>query len=181
MIEVICNTKEYFNQYYDVTDLPQTVKNEKNRTCNVTCVAMITGDHPDSVLTDMFVKHGINDKFQWEKNLVDYLRDRGFACKEMTLHAYPKARNVTDRELEKMMGEIVKGKVILYHKKGHYQLMVGYRIVDGGIPEFIFNDPAGDRNKFKYLRKRLSGFRVAYSKKKVQKEKIYGSCWSVEI
>lgn len=181
MIEVINDTKMYYNQYFDVTDIIKTPKNEKGRTCNITCVAMITGSHPDKVLQDMFKKYGMNDHFQWESHLVDYLNEHGHKCKEVTTHAYPNARKITNDELEKIMGELIKGRVILYHKKGHYQLMVGYRIDTYHGPEYIFNDPAGDRTKFVRNRKKESGHLVTYTQKKVKREKIYGSCWSVEI
>lgn len=180
MIQVINDTKMYWNQYYDVTDIIKTPKNEKGRTCNITCVAMIVGYHPDRVLQDMFARHGMNDQFQWESNLTHYLEEHGHKCTEITKHAYPKARKITNDEIEKILGELQKGKVILYHKKGHYQLMVGYRMV-GQVPEFIFNDPAGDRTKFVRNRAKESGHLVTYSNKKVKREKIYGSCWSVEI
>jgi len=179
MIKVLNNTRSYFNQYYDVTDLPKTVKNEKNRTCNVTCLAMITGQHPDDVLQHMFQKYGVNDQFQWESHLVDYLNERYYECKKLTKHAYPKARKITNDELEMIMGELIKGKVILYHKKGHYQLMIGYHIREGKV-EFIFNDPAGDRTKMRWNRTKESGFQVVYTHAKVKREKIYGSCWSVD-
>lgn len=180
MIEVINDTKRYWNQYKDVTDIFSTKKDERTRTCNITCVSMITGDHPDAILHEFWEKYGQNDKFQWESLLIKYLEDNGYPCKKMTEHAYPKARQIRDHELIDMMGELVKGKVIFYHKKGHYQLMVGYRIIDQ-VPEYIFNDPAGDRTKMRWQRKKGSGHLVTYSHQKVKREKIYGSCYSVTI
>jgi len=170
-------TKAYWNQYFDITDLPETRKNEKFRTCNVCCVAMITGGHPDDVLGYMLLKYGINNKFQWEENLIKYLREKGYKCKKVTFLAWPRARKIWDSELKKMRAEIDKGNIIFYHKKGHYQLMIGYDNDD----IFIFNDPAGDRNKSRKLRKRLSGYNVRYFYNKIKAEKIYGRCWSVEI
>lgn len=180
MIEKINDTLVYWSQYHDVTDLPETLKDERTRTCNITCVAMILGVHPDDVLTNMIRRYGLNDKFQWESNLINYLKEYGCVCKEITKHAYPKPRRVTEVELTNMMLEIDKGKIIFYHKAGHYQIMVGYRIKKS-IPEFIFNDPAGNRNLLLYKRRKSSGHLITYSRKKVMREKIYGSCWSVEI
>lgn len=180
MIEKINDTEKYWNQYFDVTDIFSTKKDERTRTCNITCVAMITGEHPDIILQKFWEKYGQNDKFQWESLLIKYLENRGHKCREITKHAYPKARKITDHELTDLIGELINGRVILYHKKGHYQLMVGYRMIDQ-VPEFIFNDPAGDRKKMKWQRKKESGHLVPYSYGKVKREKIYGSCWSVEI
>lgn len=182
MIEIINDTKLYWNQYFDVTDLPGTIKDERKRTCNITSVAMILGKHPDRVLNGMFDKYGVNDKFMWERHLINYLIDNGFECTEITKHAYPEARKITDDELINMMNNIKDGRIIFYHKKGHYQLMVGYRIrEDAKLPEYIFNDPAGDRNKMLWRRKQNSGHLVTYSHKKIKREKIYGSCYSVRI
>lgn len=179
MKDLINDTRKYWNQYYDVTDLPETVKNEKTRTCNVTCLAMITGKHPDEILQDMFDKYGKNDQFQWEEHLVDYLEERGFKCEAVTKLAYPAPRHVTVIELEKMKLEVIGGKVILYHKKGHYQIMVGYDFKDGEY--FIFNDPAGDRNFPSRYRKRESGHNVKYGADMIKNEIIYGRCWAVTI
>lgn len=178
MIEVLNDTKKYWNQYHDVTDLPETIKDERRRTCGITCLSMITGEHPDQVLQNMFKKYGKNDKFQWEEHLIKYLRDREFKCVEMTKIAWPKPRRIKEKELEKMRDEIDKGKIILYHKKGHYQLMVGY--VNNGSC-YIFNDPAGDRTLPVSKRKRKSGYNIMYTDNMVLSEIIYGRCWSVEI
>jgi hypothetical protein len=180
LVSVINDTKKYWNQYYDVTDLPETVKNEKTRTCNITCVAMITGEHPDEVLQKMFYKHGKNDRFQWEKNLVKYLESFGHKCKKVAGLAWPKARYIKDKELENIRNEIDKGKVILYHKKGHYHLIIGYK-TEGRYTWYIGNDPAGDRRYSISERKRLSGHRVDYQEGFIKSEKIYGRCWSVTI
>jgi len=177
MIRKVNYTKKYWNQYFDVTDDPKTKKNEKYRTCGVTCVSMITGEHPDEVLQNIFIQHGKNDKFQWEENLIAYLVKKGYHCKEITKLAYPKPRKVTRKELQSMRDEIDKGNIIFYHKSGHYQLMVGYE----GDDTFIFNDPAGNRIMRVKYRNRKSGYKVQYSEARVLSEKIYGRCWSIEI
>jgi hypothetical protein len=173
----INHTKKYWNQYHDVTDIPKTKKNEKDRTCGITSAAMITGEHPDVVLKYMLDKHGKNDKFQWEENLIAYLVEKGFPCNEITKIAYPKPRRVTKTELQRMRDEIDKGNIIFYHKSGHYQLMIGYE----GEDTFIFNDPAGNRIVGKRFRSRKSGFKIMYSQARVLSEKIFGRCWSVKI
>lgn len=180
MIKVLNNTKKYWCQYTDVTDIKSTPRDERERTCGVTSISMVTGEHPDGVLQTVRLNYGKGDRFQWESHLIDYLDRRHFNCLELTDHAYPKPRKITNDELEVMMGELIKGRIIFYHKKGHYQLMIGYQIRKGKV-EFIFNDPAGDRKLLRYLRKKNSGHRVIYSYAKVKREKIYGSCWSVVI
>lgn len=179
-MKIINHTVSYYNQYYDVSDLPETIKDERTRTCNITCIAMITGEKPDDVLANMFNIHGRNDKFQWEENLILYLKEYGFSCEPVTKLAYPSARSVTDDELKKMRDEIIDGRIIFYHKLGHYQIMVGFENIDNNIT-YIFNDPAGDRRLAKDSRDKMSGFEVGYSSRMVKIEKIYGRCWSVVI
>jgi hypothetical protein len=178
MIEIINDTKKYFNQYFDVKDLPETKKNEKHRTCNVTCVAMITGIHPDIILKDMMKIYGRNDKYMWEEHLLKYLKSKGFKSKPITKLAWPRARHITDKELEKMRDEIKKGRIIFYHKKGHYQLMVGY---GNEGTYYIFNDPAGDRTIPIKKRRKKSGHNVKYTDVMISREMIYGRCWSIKI
>lgn len=179
MKDLFNDTRKYWNQYYDVNDRPETVKNEKVRTCNVSSAGMITGEHPNTVLDNLIDKYGDNDQFMWEEHLVDYLQERGFVCEAVTELAYPKPRHVTEAELNIMKLEILGGKVILYHKKGHYQIMIGYDFADGNY--FIFNDPAGDRNFPTKYRKRESGHRVKYPIEKIKDEIIYGKCYAVTI
>lgn len=173
----INQTEKYWNQYYDVTDISITPWNDKLVTCNACCGGMISGKHPDIVLKELLALYGINKKFQWEEHLLKYLKSSEFKCKKITFPvAWPVARKIFDRELKKMRDEIDKGNIIFYHKKGHYQIMVGYQ-----DDNFIFNDPAGDRKISKKLRERKSGKNVVYPYSMVKSEKIYGRCWSIEI
>ena len=172
----INDTKKYFNQYHDVIDLPETPKYEPGRTCNITCIAMIRGKDPNKILQKFFKMYGVNNKFQWEGNLIKYLKDVGHECRAVTGLAWPIPRKVRKKELERMKKEIDEGKIIFYHKRGHYQLMVGYY-----SKGFIFNDPAGDRRLLLKDRSRESGHLVTYSYKKVRSERIFGRCWAVTI
>lgn len=183
MKSVINDTVKYWNQYHDVKDLPETAKDERSRTCNITCVAMITGEHPDKVLKKFFDKYGINDKFMWQELLVDYLIEAGFKCDDYIIkpQAYPDARHIKISELKAMRAEIDDGKIIFYHKCGHYQLMVGYSIDNEGNIDYIFNDPAGNRTKSLKYRSRKSGYLVGYPERMVLAEPIYGKCYSVTI
>lgn len=171
---------KYYNQYYDVTDIPETKKDERLRTCNVTCVAMIVGKHPDIVLKEIWDEYGINDKFQWEGTLISYLEKRGFNCFPITELAWPKSRHVTKSELQMMCRNLENGHIILYHKEGHYQLLVDYELDDHSEVQYIFNDPAGNRLLPISSRKRESGHEVRYSEAFVLSEKIYGRCWAVK-
>lgn len=180
MTKVLHDTRLYWNQYHDVTDIRKTPRDERERTCGVTSVSMITGEHPDTVLNEMIHTYGWNDKFQWEELLIGYLRNSGFKCVRVAGPAYPKPRKVTDLELDNMVLEMMGGKVIFYHKKGHYQVMVGCLTDGDKHHKFIFNDPAGDRTKLRINRAKESGHNVEYPLSKVKREKIYGSCWSVD-
>jgi hypothetical protein len=160
------------------------VKNEKRRTCNITCVAMFTGEHPDEVLQKMFKRHGKNSKFQLQGNLIEYLEDHGFECRGVTRSVgkwndFPRGDTPTKKELMVMRHCIMSKTPILYHMFGHYQILIGYIIDKEDKYHYIFNDPAGDRNKPVKERKRKSGYHVVYSEEKVLKDKIYGKCFAV--
>jgi len=172
----INDTPRYVNQYYDVTDLPETAKDERKRTCNVSCVAMITDQDVNEVLQDFFERYGKGDEFQYEENLVKYLEENGYDCNRITKPAWPRARVPMKSELEEMKLYLDKGAVILYHKDGHYQIMIGYE--SGG---YIFNDPAGDRKQAQKDRSRESGHCVLYPASMIESERIYGSCYGVII
>jgi len=178
------DTVKYYNQYHDIIDIPETPKSEPKRTCNVTCVAMITGEDPNDVLDYFLNKYGLQtDKFQWQELLIYYLERAGHNNKAvLNKAAYPQARHIGDDELKQMMVEIRQGRVIFYHKKGHYQIMTGFEIDEmGNMINFIFNDPAGDRKIRHANRTRESGHSVSYSYEMVKAEKIYGMCYSIEI
>lgn len=168
------DTKQYVNQYYDVYDLPETKSYEPGRTCNVSCVAMITGEDVNDVLKWFIGKYGWNDKFQWEENLIAYLVDKGYTCEPLTEAAYPKPRVPSSRDMNAMKAALDEGKIVLYHKTGHYQLLVGYD--DSG---YMFNDPAGDRQLKQSDRARESGHMVHYPTSMVMSETIYGRCWAI--
>ena len=173
----INDTPSYFNQYFDVSDLPETLSNEKYNTCNVSCLGMITQLHPDVILNYMFNKYGVNDKYQWEENIIQYLTDNGYTTKPVTALAWPYERKITDEELEVIRAEIDKGNVILYHKSGHYQLLIGYMDKNN----YVFNDPAGNRRLPLTERESESGHKVVYSVSMLKSEPLYGRCWSVNL
>lgn len=178
MIDGIVNdTKKYWDQYRDVTDIPETPQNDKLRTCGVSCAGMFTAVHPDVILQEMFEKYGINDKFKWEKHLIEYLKTNGHTCNPIMKNIHPK-RYITEKELAKMRAEIDKGNVIFYHKAGHYQIMVGY-LNNGAC--YVFNDPAGDRTIGRSKRRKKSGHNVIYPREFIVLEKIKGRCWSVTV
>lgn len=182
MFKINNDTRVYWNQYFDVMDLPETSKDERKRTCNVSCVAMITGESPNSVLKNMIKIYGEdNDKYQWEELLIEYLQDAGFDCKPLTKTAWPRPREILDEELKAMMLEIRNGGVIFYHKYGHYQIMTGFRQIGPLNLGFYFNDPAGDRKKPYYKRDRVSGHNVLYPYEMVKHEPIFGKCWGVRL
>lgn len=179
---MINDTKKYWNQYYDVKDVLETPQYEPFRTCNITCVAMITGEDPNDVLKKMWDKYGVNDQFQWEEHLISYLEEKGLDCKEITSPvAWPEARVIREDELVDIVLAIEEGKIIFYHKEGHYQLLIGYEIDNNGQMWYFFNDPAGDRTRSIKNRGRLSGHKVKYSKEFIMSEKIYGRCWAISI
>mgnify|MGYP001546421035 CR=1 FL=1 len=185
-MKVVNDTPTYINQYFDVTDLPETVWDEKPNTCNVSCVGMICFLSPDIVLHDMYRKYRYNTQFQntqfqWEEHLISYLQECGHICEPVTKSAWPNARFIKNSELKKMRKEIDKGKVIFYHKHGHYQLMVGYIKHNNGRYTYIFNDPAGDRRVQYNYRSRESGHLVGYDSYMVKNEPIYCRCWSVTL
>lgn len=184
------DTKCYYNQYFDIIDVPETPEKEPLRTCNITCIAMITGENPNIVLDYFFKKYGFeigvkSPHFQWQELLTDYLEMKGFKNRKIIEDkeiAYPKARYIFDKELQRCMNEIKNGKVILYHKDGHYQIMTGFEIDNTGQTiDFIFNDPAGNRIVPKVERERESGHSVHYPYSMIKSEKIYGNLYAVEI
>lgn len=178
------NTEAYYNQYFDVKDLPETSDYEPGTTCNITCIAMITGEDPNDVLNWFIIKYqGDQQKHKWQELLIDYLEISGFQCEPiLDKAAYPKARSITDNELKKCMNEISQGNIIFFHKDGHYELMTGFEIDNqGNMINFIFNDPAGNRKIRVADRSRDSGHGVYYSKEMIQREKIYGMCYSINI
>jgi len=179
-MEKINDTPIYFNQYFDVTDLPDTLSNEKYNTCNVSCLGMITNLHPDVILNYMFNKYGKNNKYQWEENIVQYLTDNGYIVNPVTAMAWPYERKITDEELTVIRNEIDKGNVILYHKSGHYQLLIGYVKNDNKI-DYVFNDPAGDRKLPREQRESESGHKVVYSYGRIKSEPLYGRSWAVNL
>lgn len=171
----INDTIHYVNQYHDVRDLPETPQVEGTRTCNVSCVAMITGEDVNSVLEKIGLA---GDRFQWEETLVAYLRKAGRVCAAVGKPAYPNKRQPDDADLKAYRDAIDTGAVVLYHKYGHYQLLVGYEYT-GSAYTYIFNDPAGDRRQPQYKRIRDSGHLVPYSEDMVKAEHLYGQCWAV--
>lgn len=179
MKRVFNDTRCYHNQYFTVTDLKETKMNEKLNTCNVCSVGMIVEQHPDVILHYMYKTYGMNQKFMWESNLIKYLEDCGHECKQIGVGW--KKRKVKDSELEIMRNAISDGKIVFYHKHGHYYLMVGFEDLGNGKYNYIFNDSAGDRKIARRKRNEESGHLVVYPEKMVKKEKIYGSCWIVTI
>jgi len=182
MIKKINQTKKYYNQYFDIDDIPKTAQNEKEITCNITSVSMITGENPNMVLCKFLKRYGQNKKFQWEENLISYLKENGFACYPVTELAWPKSKVITENDLEKMRSAIDKGKIIYYHEAGHYSLMIGYEKDENGEILYIFNDPAGDR-KIRYSGKRTleSGLNVRYKKSFLEFRPLFGRCWAVTV
>ena len=177
---MINDTQKYWNQYHDIIDIPETWQDDRTRTCNICCIAMITGKNPNDILREMLDKYGINDQFQWEENLIGYLESSGYECFPITELAYPKPRYITIADFDKMCAIIDSGQIILYHKYGHYQLFIGYE--DNEFSRcYIFNDPAGDRTLPLAMRTKNSGHCVRYSETFVLEEKIFGRCWVVKI
>ena len=181
MVEIQNDTPRYINQYYKIKDNLKMPGNEAVRTCNISCVSMITDEEPNGVLQWFFDKYGYCKKFQWEENLISYLKMKGHKCKSITALSYPKPRHITDDEIKKMMRHLRYGNVIFYHKKGHYYLIIGYVIDDNESLSFICNDPAGDRKLSKRDRLEDSGHTVIYPVDMIKAEKIYGRNWSVEL
>lgn len=183
---IINDTKAYWNQYKDVKDIQKTPEEEPLRTCNVTSVAMIVNENPNDVLWYFINKYGYeigvrSPHFQWQELLVRYIQVAGYEVKNnlITPQAYPDARNIKLEELKRMREEIDNGNIILYHKCGHYQVLVGYEIhIDGNI-DYVFNDPAGDRRLPYKKRKRESGHLVRYLETMIISEPIYGLCYTI--
>jgi len=172
---MINNTAHYVNQYHDVLDRPETPNvKEQERTCNICCVAMITGEDVNDIFQWFVDKYGWNDKFQTEEYIIPYLNVRGFKAEALTVNTWPKSWKPTQAEIDKMIDAIDRGCWVLYHKFGHYQLMVGH---DGD--DLIFNDPAGDRRLPVNERARESGHLVAYPRSMIMNEPRFGRCWAV--
>lgn len=173
------DTAQYVNQYFDVKDVPEMPGPENIRTCNISCVAMITGDDVNDILQYMMKKYGYTKKYQWEENLITYLEAKGFVCRPVSITRWPLPGKIKDDEIKTIMAEIRQGKVIFYHKSGHYQLVTGYKIYNDNSVDFILNDPAGDRKLKVSKRKRESGHKVLYPLSMIKSERLYGKCWSV--
>lgn len=134
--------------------------------CGASCLAMITEEDPQKVA--YIVGPSADDEtltkfLKFKGYIIDQITDGSSAevppSKE-TRHAYKPS--MTD--FEAMRKALDDGKPILYHfagwdhkSSGHYALVTGY--TDNG---FMFNDPAGDRNK-KYFGKSNEGEQVEYS------------------
>lgn len=138
-------------------------KNEiKNGTsaCGAACASMITGNDPQKVADAIGLTVA-------DTGITKYLEADGWLCKvivdggsEGSAYAFMP----TDKAFQAMRTALDEGEVILYHfagwdkrSSGHYAVCTGYN--DQG---FIFNDPAGDRNKG-YFGKGNEGERVIYS------------------
>lgn len=179
---IVNDPEKCWNQYFDVTNIKSTPPDEKKRTCNICCVAMITGEHPDIVLKYFFDKYGSDsDRFQWQGELIGYIKRKGFKTSELFDEGIENPRFPTEKELKIMRKSIKKGNIIFYHKAGHYQLMVGYLIHNKNRIDYIFYDPAGDRKLYRFRRSRESGCRVVYPDSMIKSEKIYGMCYEVQI
>ena len=130
--------------------------------CGPATVSMITGENPQKVANKL--GHTTSDE-----KLTKYLNDKGYSTEKIVDGGSEKTKwsfKPSDKDFDKMRGELDKGKSILYHfsgddgkSRGHYALLKGY---DKKTNEFIFNDPAGDRNKG-YFSGKGSGENVRYT------------------
>jgi len=167
-------TGEYVNQKDQIDPFGM-------ESCGPASVSIITGVNPQKVAD--YIKNnpeyikiaGKHKPRHVDLNLVSYLRDKKFTA-DMIVDGGTSDSNWTftlsDKQIEKLKGELNKGNVVLYHfanydKKvrggkyaGHYAVMKGY---DKKTDEFIFHDPAGDRKDKKYFSGNLKGQDVRYS------------------
>ncbi|PKL35372.1 MAG: hypothetical protein CVV44_21415 [Spirochaetae bacterium HGW-Spirochaetae-1] len=174
--EVNNKAKQYINQYDKVAP-------NGDSACNVSLVAMFTGEDPNKIRAEIRKKYGDS---QNEDYLIKYLKDdKKYNVKAIT--KYSKDGNApTEDDFSKMREEIDSGKKVFYHMKGHYTMLKGYREkdVDGEKSyEYIFNDPGGDRKIKGYYSRNLpleSGKDTTYSQSMLEKIGIKGRTWSVE-
>jgi hypothetical protein len=130
--------------------------------CGPATVSMITGENPQKVANKL--GHSTSDE-----KLTKYLNDKGYSTEKIADGGSKKSKwgfKPKDSDFDKMRSELDKGKTVMYHfagwdnkSTGHYALMKGY---DKKTNEFIFNDPAGDRNKG-YFSGKGSGENVRYT------------------
>jgi hypothetical protein len=143
--------------------------------CGAATVSMITGQPPQDVANEI-------GSTAPDIGLTEYLDDKGFATEkiidggsESTQWGFiPSPENFS-----KMKDVLDSGKVILYHfwgkdgrSAGHYAICKGYEGED-----FIFNDPAGDRN-FGYFNDKGEG--AVYERSSLKKAGIK-RLFSIEV
>jgi hypothetical protein len=134
--------------------------------CGSACVAMIAGQEPQDVAD----KIGSTAD---DAKLVDYLENEGWKCIKIDDGGNEKSKwayEPTQKTFSSMKNALDSGKFILYHwagwdgkSTGHYSVCTGYE-----KKEFIFSDPAGDRNAG-YFGKSDEGKNIHYSEETLRK------------
>ena len=152
--ELINTAKEWLGKPVTTTP-PQYVKQKDdvgdNRAplsaCGISSVAMMTGHDVNAIDDEIRMKRGKGKLLfrQKEVALTNYLECNGFNVTQITQRGGD--WKISDNELKDMRDAIKKGNMILYHFAGHYTVMIGYQDDGNGGFNYIFYDPAGDKQK----------------------------------
>ncbi|MGB4268289.1 MAG: RHS repeat-associated core domain-containing protein [Spirochaetota bacterium] len=166
-------------QYIRQTDKDRIEEGRSRKSaCNISSVGIISGFNPNTVDDIIRVKDGKGnfEYRQFETSLVKFLTDMGFDVENITKRGGD--RILTNEELKAMREAIKDGKVILFHFKGHYAVMIGYQKNGNGENDFnyIFYDPAGDRKQGYFNN---NGVNAVYSQKYLQSQMYRGDAYSV--